>query len=283
MHGGSGGGGAQPVEDGIDVAGALCQVRNGVPDVEVNEFQNPVLYLWRRINAGSGGPGAMRGGQGLDYAWTPWYTPAGQEHVFAACWQVPPAGIGGGYPGSASGFTHVPGARADEALESGTIPASLDDLAAPPVPLQGKHVGIGVAAGDVFHMHSGGGGGLGDPLDRDPGRVARDVRDTAVTPAMAGATYGVILDGDGVVDEAATETRRAAMREERKGWEAGTLPATPGESAGRPVRHRARPAAERLAELGGWVQARDGVDLVEYADPDTGRLLRVDVRVTTSG
>jgi len=56
MNGGSGGGGAQPIDDGLDCAGSLTQPQNSVPDIEINEFGAPVLYLWRRINAGSGGP-----------------------------------------------------------------------------------------------------------------------------------------------------------------------------------------------------------------------------------
>jgi N-methylhydantoinase B len=279
MNGGSGGGGAQPVDDGLDVAGSLCQPQNSVPDIEINEFQAPVLYLWRRINAGSGGPGRLRGGQGLDYAWTPWYTTGGQEHVFAACWQVPPPGVGGGYPGSASGFTVVPEAMADKQLEAGTIPSSLDELGAP-MPLDAKHVGITVMPGDVVGMHSGGGGGVGDPLERDPERVARDVTDTAIPAAVAESAYGVVLNGDGSVDAAATDARREAMRAERRNWEAATLPATPGQPEGRPARRRVTPAGARLAEVGGWCQPRPGVDLVEWADPDSGALLRVDVLVT---
>ena len=280
MNGGSGGGGAQPVDDGLDCAGSLTQPQNSVPDIEINEFQAPVLYLWRRINAGSGGPGRLRGGQGMDYAWTPWYTAGGQEHVFAACWQVPPPGVTGGYPGSASGFTVVPEAMADKQLEAGTIPASLDELGGSPLALDAKHVGISVMPGDVVGMHSGGGGGVGDPLERDPARVARDVADTAITSAVAQSAYGVVISIDGSVDRAATEERRAAIRNERRGWEEAFLPPVPGEPGGRPARRRVSPAGARLAELGGWCQPRPGVDLVEWADPDTGGLLRVDLVVT---
>ena len=279
MNGGSGGGGAQPVDDGLDVAGSLTQPQNSVPDIEINEFQAPVLYLWRRINAGSGGPGRLRGGQGMDYAWTPWYTTGGQEHVFAACWQVPPPGVTGGYPGSASGFTVVPEAMADKQLEAGTIPSSLDELGGSPLPLDAKHVGITVMPGDVVGMHSGGGGGVGDPIERDPERVARDVVDTAIPAALAAAVYGVVLDGHGTVDPAATQARREAIRAQRRSWGAATLPPTPGQAEGRPARKRVSPAGARLAEVGGWCQPRPGVDVVEWADPETGTLLRVDVVV----
>ncbi|MBA3844729.1 MAG: hydantoinase B/oxoprolinase family protein, partial [Actinobacteria bacterium] len=194
MHGGSGGGGAQPIADGQDVCSALCQPSSSLPDIEVNEFQFPVLYLWRRINAGSGGAGRLRGGQGIDLAWTPWYTPGGQEFVFVSCWQVPPPGIEGGYPGSASGFDVVTGAGADELLAAGSVPTRLSDLRAAPTALDGKHYGMGIGPGDVVHMHSGGGGGLGDPLDRETELVADDVRVGAITANASSEVYGVVLD-----------------------------------------------------------------------------------------
>src|SRR5690606_18717623 len=122
------GAGAQAVADGMDVGGALAQPQNSVPDIEINELGFPVLYLWRKLNTNSGGPGKYRGGDGVDLAWTPWYTPGGQTHVFGACWQVPPSGTAGGYPGSTSGFHLVSGAGADKVLASGQIPGHLDEL-----------------------------------------------------------------------------------------------------------------------------------------------------------
>lgn len=70
MHGGTAGGGAQAVGDGMDCSASLAQLQNGIPDIEINEFQFPVLYLWRRLSLGSGGPGRMRGGQGVDLGWS---------------------------------------------------------------------------------------------------------------------------------------------------------------------------------------------------------------------
>jgi N-methylhydantoinase B len=73
----------------------------------------------------------------------------------------------------------------------------------------------------------GGGGGFGDPLEREPRRVAADVADGDVSAQAAHALYGVVLDAGGGVDEGATEQRRAAIRQERASW---------------------RPASERFAE-----------------------------------
>ena len=72
--------------------------------------------------------------------------------------------------------------------------------------------------GDVFIHDQPGPGGWGDPLERDPLRVLRDVTNELVTPASARDDYGVVLDPSGsVVDEAATTRRRAELRAAR-GW-----------------------------------------------------------------
>lgn len=267
MNGGSGGAGAQPVADGMDVGGALAQPQNSLPDIEINEFAYPVLYLWRRLNSNSGGPGRYRGGTGLDLAWTPWYTTGGQEHTMLSCWQVPPNGTFGGYPGSSSGFTLANGAGADAALAAGRIPASAGDLAGEPQSLQGKQFGMLVMPGDVVTLRSGGGGGYGDPLEREPDSVAADVRAGIVTERAARVSYGVVVVS-GEVDAAATKARRNEIRAERRGW------AREGEFA-----VRRGPAAARLAELGQWCSPHDGVSLAEYADPATAALVRTEVIV----
>jgi N-methylhydantoinase B len=74
-----------------------------------------------------------------------------------------------------------------------------------------------VREGDVFVIVNGGGGGLGDPLLRDPGLVAKDVDDGYVGAELAKAVYGVVLDGDGAADSDATVTERSAVRERRLG------------------------------------------------------------------
>jgi len=268
MHGGGSGAGAQAVADGMDVGGALAQPQNSVPDIEINELGFPVLYLWRKLNTNSGGPGKYRGGDGVDLAWTPWYTPGGQTHVFGACWQVPPSGTAGGYPGSTSGFHLVSGAGADKVLASGQIPGHLDELDGDLQALEGKQFGLVCSPGDVVHLHAGGGGAYGDPLDRDPKLVASDVAAGITSAAAARAAYGVVIDNEGQLDEEATAARRQAIRDERLTW--------PLEGD---VRVRRTQAAARLAEFDQWAQPMEQVQLVEQADPETGALLRVDVQV----
>ncbi len=76
-------------------------------------------------------------------------------------------------------------------------------------------------AGTLIRIRTTGGGGWGDPLDRDPDLVARDVRWGKVSAAAAAADYGVVLGGPDadaaapVVDETATARLRETMRAER--------------------------------------------------------------------
>jgi N-methylhydantoinase B len=57
-------------------------------------------------------------------------------------------------------------------------------------------------------------GGYGDPLDREPDAVLRDVHNGSVSPAMASALYGVVI-ADSSVDHAATTARRKEIRSSR--------------------------------------------------------------------
>jgi len=76
----------------------------------------------------------------------------------------------------------------------------------------------------VFSRPTAGGGGYGDPLERDPERVREDVADDYVSIGRARKDYGVVLrvvDADlaeYAVDRAATERERAQIRAHRRGW-----------------------------------------------------------------
>jgi len=67
--------------------------------------------------------------------------------------------------------------------------------------------------GEVFRHEQAGPGGWGDPLERDPERVLRDVRNELVSLAAARDDYGVVIDpAVWRVDLAATRARRADLR-----------------------------------------------------------------------
>jgi N-methylhydantoinase B len=77
-----------------------------------------------------------------------------------------------------------------------------------------------VPAGTLIRIRTTGGGGWGDPLERDPALVARDVRWRKVSPSAAAADYGVVLGGsadDPVVDNEATVALRSDLRARHPG------------------------------------------------------------------
>ena len=71
---------------------------------------------------------------------------------------------------------------------------------------------MNIKRGDVFRHVLAGGGGYGDPLERDAAAVLRDVRNEVLSPGKAAADYGVVIDtATWTVDAAATRARRAAI------------------------------------------------------------------------
>ena len=74
--------------------------------------------------------------------------------------------------------------------------------------------------GDVIHHRMAGGGGHGDPLEREPEAVARDVLDDKVSVAAARELYGVVVGHDGALDAEATDDLQAC-----RGWRHDRCPA----------------------------------------------------------
>ncbi|MFD8158051.1 hydantoinase B/oxoprolinase family protein [Streptomyces malaysiensis] len=313
MDGGGMGAGAQPDTDGLDCAGMMTQVNNMLPDVEMNEMLYPVLYLWKRLNIASAGHGAHRGGLGLEFAWTLHGAPSAMQTVFAPSAQVVADGYGGGLPGGGSGHEILRRSNIAGLLAAGTVPTD-DSLACDTRdPLAINQSSVQVSAGDVFVQWIAGGGGYGDPLLRDPRRVAEDVRDAYITDHTASAVYGVVL-ADGAVDAAATARTREAMRAARIGGEP-TAPVAADAAAGASAPRRAadgwycpasgalistgddwrqdaivttRVAADRLGEYGVRVRPRghgQRVLLEEFYSPRCGTLLdaRIRVEAATAG
>lgn len=74
-----------------------------------------------------------------------------------------------------------------------------------------------IAEGEAMVSISGGGGGYGHPFERDPMRVAHDVREGWVSAERARQVYGIVLSPDGSPDLAATLACRDQMPGSRKG------------------------------------------------------------------
>ena len=80
--------------------------------------------------------------------------------------------------------------------------------------LPAKAEGINVRKGDLLYFNTWGGGGWGDPFERDPELVRADVDRSLVTVEGA-RRYGVVITDDGLVDQSATDALRESLRSER--------------------------------------------------------------------
>ena len=218
MDGGGMGNGAQTVVDGLEAGGLSTQVGNRVSDVEWKEQSYPVLHLWRRLKQNGGGPGKYRGGSGLDKAMTLWDTDSDElvGAFLAARFNLPPRGYGGGVAGSATKLVDYEGTDIRERWERGELPSTPEEFTSENEHLtESKEAPHTLGEGDVVRHVVASGGGLGDPLTREPARVAKDVSDSLVSEKAAKNAYGVVLRENGDVDHEATEERREALRAER--------------------------------------------------------------------
>ncbi|MFN8217084.1 MAG: hydantoinase B/oxoprolinase family protein [Solirubrobacterales bacterium] len=262
------GGGAQTVGDGLDCAGAHCMLGCGMPDIEIQELVDPKLFLYRRINTSSGGAGLNRGGLGVEEAAVIRGTQRIAGVGLSSVERVPPRGVGGGQPGAASSYFLLSGTGALAEFEAGRYPGLNDGERFQPPSKTGELV---LEEGDVIVLRGGGGGGLGDPLFRDPAAVAADVLAGYVSEQVARALYGVVL-AEGTADGEATEELRAEIRAERIGAEpsrAATGPPNPGvaldaagacaacgTAVGEDAVAREQPLTEAFGRLGIDVRAR---------------------------
>lgn len=214
-----GGGGARTYDDGVDTAGIVFNTTPNMPNIEDQEAEYPVLYLFRRHLQDSGGPGRYRGGRSGELAYTMYDAPNDHlEGLFAGTGAEMPNAIGlaGGLPGAAIRVARVVDTDLPARLAAHeSLPDSLDSIAGRREILCCKHVRTPLARGDVWYHSWQAGGGYGDPLLREPQRVAEDVARHAVSPRAAREIYGVVLRADGAADVMATASRRDQVRGDR--------------------------------------------------------------------
>ena len=208
------GGGAQSTSDGQDLYGYQLTLGVSFPDVEVHELADPFLILWRRFRINSGGAGFMRGGLGLDQA----YTMHGSEKfigsVFMAATELPARGFGGGLPGGASRTAIIRKSNVWEVIAAGSSPHTPESIEGRVEVLPGKVSNVSLHTGDVYWASSSGGGGLGDPFLRDPELIERDLRDNKISVSAAHNLYGAIIyeNGELCVNFEETWKNREAQR-----------------------------------------------------------------------
>jgi N-methylhydantoinase B len=192
-EGDAGGYGGKPHEDGEHALFSMDLGDTYNVPVEVAE----VRYPWRverfELRQGSGGPGKFRGGLGVIRDYRIIGHDAGLTVTTDRVKYTPPWGLFGGKDGTPS-ITVV--YRKDGKEERWRKISNL--------PLHEN---------EVVSFQTGGGGGYGSPLDREPGLVLEDVIDGYVSLAQAKEEYGVVIDRKKMkVDPAATEALRKKRR-----------------------------------------------------------------------
>jgi N-methylhydantoinase B len=213
--------GARAFRDGVDVGGEIPNVVSRWANAETQELNTPLLYLYRRVVPDSGGPGKYRGGVCHEYAFTPHGTgdhPMGVV-LFGKGTRAPMSlGIFGGYPGCNVGYSTF---RTGNAR---TLPDRLSATSGQK--REDKQWGtVDLAGADIQYVRFMGGGGYGDPIDRDPAAVLDDVRLGLVTRKAARDIYGVVVnEKTWTVSRAGTTRRRRQIREQRVGKPLTNLP-----------------------------------------------------------
>ena len=185
--------GARPYADGLDGNSHIYANMASQP-IEVTESEQPLQITAYEFIQDAMGPGKFRGGAPFRREYRLLAEEAilqvrSDRHAFR------PFGLYGGGPGRPSMNYLNPDTN--------------------PEPLPSK-LTMTMRRGDLFRHEVAGGGGWGDPLERDPALVLRDVLNEFVSPHRASEDYGVVLTGDPpVVDAAATDALREAMRARR--------------------------------------------------------------------
>ena len=180
----SGGSGGRPGMDGLSTTAFPSGVRT--PPVEAVETSFPLLVWRKEYREGSGGAGRHRGGFGqVIEVGGEEGTPFSVAAMFDRTWRAPEGRFGG-----------CDGAAGEVRLKSG---ARLKSKGRQSVPY-----------GDRLVLALPGGGGYGDPRERDPELVAADVGDGLITREDARRDYAVVLRTDGSIDWSATEVLRGA-------------------------------------------------------------------------
>ncbi|NML94247.1 hydantoinase B/oxoprolinase family protein [Novosphingobium olei] len=185
----------RPLGDGPD-GHSLWPGFTNVPN-EFLERYFPMMIERYETEPDSGGAGLHRGGNGIHMTYR--FLSPGTISIHDDRWFVPPWGVNGGEPGK----------RAKKLLEKADGTMTI---------IGNKVEDVEVEVGDQLHFVTWGGGGWGDPLERDPALVAKEITQGLVTAEGARA-YGVVIAGDGSVDAGATEALRAELRTSR-----GALP-----------------------------------------------------------
>jgi N-methylhydantoinase B len=185
----AGGYGGRARKDGIDAIQPHGQNTENAP-VEELEANYPIRVLRYALVPDSEGPGRQRGGLGLRRD----YVVEGDVSfsVLADRGKFPPWGFAGGMDAGVARYVRNPDTDREEELPSKFT--------------------LRLAPGETVRVQMAGGGGYGDPSERDPEHVLADVREEKITVARARAAYGVVVDAETLeLDRDATQRERGVQ------------------------------------------------------------------------
>ena len=193
--------GGRPSKDGNN---ALC-IPNGncaLQPVEILETRYPMLHEALEIAEGSAGAGRNRGGLGYARQFR-----VLSEYMRISCFiekqHQRPWGL----------FDGEPGKNSQMLVEHGTSGAWQTFPEAFGVACTGKFSDVYLDQGDRVRVVTSGGGGYGDPLERDLDRIADDIAQGFIPVVQVAEEYGVVfLDDDATIDHNATERLRAQLK-----------------------------------------------------------------------
>ena len=215
--------GATPTRDGVHCGGNMNIPSGGISDVERIEMQYPFLYFTRNFHRDGGAPGKYAGGTGSFRI----YMIYGSQDCSVSYrpYSRMPEGVGlaGGHPAGIGGIRAIfetAGSPIMPRLRSGSYPTQPEEIESGewgsvnhPKEMHGR---VPLPEFCIVADFVPGGSGYGDPLDREPDRVARDVRVGIVSPCVANEVYGVVLRRENYPpDREATAKRRREIRDHR--------------------------------------------------------------------
>lgn len=193
----AGGWGARPHGDGQSATYTIGHGDTFNIPIEVLETRYPLVIERYGLRKDSGGPGRWRGGLGLERVYR--IVDNGVFNGISERSACPPWGLAGGAPGASGQISVERGKGASKRAERFH-----------------KVTGLRFGAGDKLYFRTGGGGGFGSPLAREPERVASDVVQGYVSIDAARLQYGVVIDARTLaVDAVKTKSLRARLAKRR--------------------------------------------------------------------
>src|SRR5256885_12321513 len=211
--------GAISFRDGIATGGQVRSPICRIGNVEHNEQSFPLLVLYRRENTDSGGAGKFRGGNSAAVSFIPHGTDGIVQDTESSGAAIPTApGLMGGYPANTNYYRFKRGTDIRQWLARREIPGDGGDVSGQDVLLQLRQIEIRQGPDDVHEVPFPAGAGYGDPIERDPAAVRKDVYLGDVSAHAARELFRLVLVGEGEdlgVDVAATAALRPPAVGER--------------------------------------------------------------------